>query len=102
MKEAESSLKWVENTVGKGEIACHKRLVQQTRKNQGLFGKGLTTQSQILMTLKRKPFENIEGKGENAGNQHFLLFPQCFLPIPRRISSYIYFLICKCFQFGPV
>ena len=22
--------------------------------------------------------ENIEGKGENAGNQHFLLFPQCF------------------------
>ena len=25
-------------------------------------------------------FENIEGKGENAGYQHFLLFPQCFLP----------------------
>ena len=23
-------------------------------------------------------FENIAGKGENAGNQHFLLFPQCF------------------------
>ena len=22
--------------------------------------------------------ENIEGKGKNAGNQHFLLFPQCF------------------------
>ena len=22
--------------------------------------------------------ENIAGKGENAGNQHFLLFPQCF------------------------
>ena len=21
--------------------------------------------------------ENIEGKRENAGNQHFLLFPQC-------------------------
>ena len=28
------------------------------------------------------PFENIVGKGENAGNQHFLLFPQCFLPCP--------------------
>ena len=28
-------------------------------------------------------FENIVGKGENAGNQHFLLFPQCFLPIQR-------------------
>ena len=23
--------------------------------------------------------ENTEGKGENAGYQHFLLFPQCFL-----------------------
>ena len=23
--------------------------------------------------------ENIVGKGENAGHQHFLLFPQCFL-----------------------
>ena len=23
-------------------------------------------------------FENIVGKGENAGNQHFLLFPQYF------------------------
>ena len=30
------------------------------------------------MTLKKKPLENIVGKGENAGNQHFLLFPQCF------------------------
>ena len=25
--------------------------------------------------------ENIVGKGENAGNQHFLLFPQCFLKL---------------------
>ena len=32
----------VENTVGKGENArVSKRLVLQTRKNQGLFGKGL-------------------------------------------------------------
>ena len=27
--------------------------------------------------LGKKAFENIEGKGENAGNQHFLLIPQC-------------------------
>ena len=41
---------WVKNTVGKGEIACHKKLrfpgvfkkpVQQRHKNKGLFGKGL-------------------------------------------------------------
>ena len=37
---------WVENTVGKGEIVrshgVFKGLVQETCKNQGLFGKGLT------------------------------------------------------------
>ena len=35
---------------------------------------------------EKKAFENIEGKEENAGNQHFLLYPQCFLPFPKRIS----------------
>ena len=39
-----------------------------------------------LTTLWKKPFENIVGKGENAGNQHFLLFPQYFLPFPKQIS----------------
>ena len=33
-------------------------------------------------------FENAVGKGENAGNQHFLLFLQCFLPHHRQISSF--------------
>ena len=59
----------VGNTMGKGEIACYdqfllvtsnfsfshsvfKRLVMQTRKNQGLFGKGL----------------NLFWYGSNAGN----------------------------------
>ena len=28
------------------------------------------------------------GKGENAGNQHFLLFPQCFLPYQGYKSSF--------------
>ena len=32
-------------------------------------------------------FENFEKKGENAGNQHFLLFPQSFLPFHGRIIS---------------
>ena len=30
---------------------------------------------------KKKRFGNIMGKGENAGYQNFLFFPQCFLPI---------------------
>ena len=37
---------------------------------------------EINMTEKLKSVlervENIVGKGENAGYQHFLLFPQCF------------------------
>ena len=38
-------------------------------------------------TPKKIYFENIVGKGENAGNQHFLLFPQCFLPFQRLINA---------------
>ena len=34
---------------------------------------------------KKMAFENIVGKGENAGNQHFLLFRQCFLPFAKQI-----------------
>ena len=51
LKMAENSLNRVENTMDKGEIArqsnfsfthsVFKRLVLQTHKNQGLFGKGL-------------------------------------------------------------
>ena len=67
MKMPESPSKWVENTVGKGEIARY----DQTRKNPGLFGKG-------LKTMKKKPFENTVGKSENAGNQQFLRFSASF------------------------
>ena len=38
------------------------------------------TQSELLLILTKRPFENNVRKGENAGNQHFLLFPQCFKP----------------------
>ena len=37
------------------------------------------TQSRLLTSLKKKALENTVGKGENASNQLFLLFPQCFL-----------------------
>ena len=36
----------------------------------------------LLTTLKKMLFENIVGKGENAGNQ------QCFLPFPKQISIF--------------
>ena len=50
MENGRKLYKHVENTVGKGEIetsnisyscSVFKRLVLQTRKNKGLFGKGL-------------------------------------------------------------
>ena len=49
-------------------------------------------------------FENIVEKENNAGNQHFLLFPQSFLPPINsfQFSTHIYFVVCKCFEFWPV
>ena len=38
------------------------------------------------MALEKKAFENLVGKGENAGNQHFLLLPR-FLNSQRQNSS---------------
>ena len=80
------------------------RLILQTHTNQGLFGKGLKIvlihnslpNNKFLDWSKLKGFaddklnatkklkfvlgriENIVGKGEIAGYQHFLLFPPCF------------------------
>ena len=56
-----------------------KRLVLQTHKNQGLFGKGLNFTQNIKFAFQK--VANIMGKGENAGYQHFLIFLhflQCF------------------------
>ena len=44
------------------------------------MGYSFTTQFRLLITPSKKSFENILGKGENAGNQDFLLFSQCFQP----------------------
>ena len=41
-------------------------------------GNGLITQAKVLTTKKKKAFRDIVGNRENAGNQHFLHFPQCF------------------------
>ena len=67
-------------------------IMLQTGKNQGMFGKGLTT-------VRKKPFENIVGKGENAG---FSFSHNVFYPLQNKFKffSHIYFVICKCFQFG--
>ena len=51
-----------------------------------------------LTTLYKKPFENIVGKRENGANQHFYLFPQCFLPYPKQLlKTFRSYLFC-CLQ----
>ena len=53
-----------------------------------------STQSQLSMTLTERPIENIVGKGENADDQHFLHFVQCFLPFAKQILIFRSLLFC--------
>ena len=43
----------------------------------------------------KEAFSKHCGKGENAGNQHFLLFPQCFLLYHRQKLSFMLHLFCR-------
>ena len=108
--------KLVENTVGKGEIACYKQFLLFPQCFQKVCFPGASKgvivwewvncnycmvfnplpNDKSLDVTKVKAFadnklrvakmtislfdriENTVGKGENAGYQHFLLFPQCF------------------------
>ena len=60
---------------------------------QSTYCFGLYHSVMTLMTLKIEAFKNILGKGENAGNQHILLFPKCFLFVLKQIS--ISHLFCR-------
>ena len=51
-------------------------------------GKLFTINSRVLTTQRKKAWENTEGKGINAGNHDFLLFPQCFLLYQREKFSF--------------
>ena len=45
-------------------------------KSKAFADEKINVTKKLKLVLGR--VENIEGKGENAGSQHFLLFPQCF------------------------
>ena len=65
----------------------------------------LSTFHHTIPTFKdaqKENFENIAGKGENAGTQHFLLFPQCFLLFPTQsiiFESHLFLSSAKSFIF---
>ena len=47
----------------------------------------------IASGLNKNPFENLVGKGENVGNQHFLLFPHGFPQFHIQLPSFQWNLI---------
>ena len=60
-----------------------------------------TTQPRLLMTLGKNPFENIVRKGENVGNEQFLLFPPCFQLNQITVSPFVHiFYITSLFAIG--
>ena len=55
----------------------------------------------FLTTWGKKAFENILGKGENAGNPYFPLCPKCFLLYQTaKIFSSIFSIVCECLRLG--
>ena len=76
--------KQVENTVGKGEIACYEQFLLFPQCFQKACSLGaskgvivwewVNTQPQLLPTLGMKALENTVRKGENAGN-HTVFYP---------------------------
>ena len=56
------------------------RIIVRKGENAGYLYNSFTTQSRLLTTQRKEVLKNIEEKEGNAGKQHFLHFPQCFLP----------------------
>ena len=56
------------------------------------------------MKLRKKAFQNIKGKGENVGNQHFFYSPNILNPFKDKFChlGHPKFVVSKCFQFGLV
>ena len=51
--------------------------------------------------LIKEPPENIVGKLENAGNQHFLIFTHRILPIPKQLKNFsATFILSSAFLFN--
>ena len=72
-------------------VKTYNHLVRTDHTNESYSGQRSLTLYHTILTLndpREEGFGNTVGKGENAGNQHFLLFPQCFLPFIKYISIF--------------
>ena len=97
--------KWQE-VIQAGRKHCRKRRNCSLRAispfttvfSKGLFPRGVKRCHLCgngLTTPRKRPYGNIVGKEGNAGNQHFILFLQCFLPFPNRISVFHLHIYCR-------
>ena len=80
-----------------GKMKCSLTHFQMIKLQTGPNSKGLQTTILSHAQMVRFVFyqkENIVGNGENAGNQHFVLFPQCF----QKVSSSESMKIWDCFE----
>ena len=68
-----------ENIMDKGQSLYNKNFFPCQNVSSFAPVNPLPHNPDFLTTLRNKALENIVEKGENAGNQHFLLFTQCFL-----------------------
>ena len=62
-------------------------------KEKWNFGQAKILKSGLI--LKTLTHENIVEKGENAGDQHFFLFPTMFLLFQQQISIFQSHLFCR-------
>ena len=62
--------------------------VQNTCFYQSTGGSIKSLFGRALVNSLKEDFVIIVGKLESVGNQHFLLFPQCFLSFPKQISIF--------------
>ena len=67
------------------------------------MGEVFTTQSRLLITLRKKSFENMVGNGKMLVTSIFSISHNVFHPIKYgKHFCNISFVVCKCFQFSRV
>ena len=78
-------------------VSCHSQLSSVLQKLVTFCNFLILTEDDLSLfhtiptfsNPENKAFENIVEKGENAGNQHFVLFPQYSLSFQKQITNFM-------------